>query len=100
MLKALGEDAEGPWSDIDVRRWFLTKALPWEYEREWQSIKERPGTLTFPASALSGVVIGCNAPPELADTVRGWVKKRRRKVTVHRAVKRRGAFALDVVPVA
>ena len=99
VLKALGKDAEGPWSDIDVRRWFLTKALPWEYEREWRSIKERPGTLTFPASALSGVVIGCNAPPELADTVRGWVKKRRRKVTVHRAVKRRGAFALDVVPV-
>ena len=32
-------------------------------------------------------------------SVREWVKRRRRRVTISRAVKKPGAFALDIEPV-
>jgi hypothetical protein len=98
LLSIADPDVEGRWSDLDIRSWFLTKARPWAYEREWRSIKEGSGTLPIPDAAIAGVVIGCNAPPEVEEKVRAWVQGRPRKVRLRRAVKRRGAFALDLVP--
>lgn len=80
----------------ELRSWFLAKSKLWEYEKEWRSIKRQTGKRQFPAAAISGIVIGCEASKEIEETVRKWIKGRRRKVILHRGVKQRSAFALVV----
>ena len=64
----------------------------WAYEREWRSIVPGPGPRKIPAAAISGVVLGHKATDEVEVMVRNWVRRRRR-------TKRKGAFALELVPI-
>ena len=99
LARLSDQDVKTQWTDREIRTWFLTKSSLWAYENEWRSIVPRPGLKRIPAAAISGVVIGCKADLETEETVRAWVKRRRHKVTLSRAVKKEGAFALDVVPI-
>ena len=99
LARIARKDVEAEWTDREIRSWFLTKSTLWQYEQEWRSIVPGPGLKRVPAAAISGVVIGYKADQATEDAVRDWVRRRRRKVSISRAVKRKGAFALDLVDV-
>jgi hypothetical protein len=99
LARIANQDVDAEWTDRDIRSWFLTKSILWKYENEWRSIVTCPGLKRVPAAAISGIIIGCNASEHTEQTVREWVKRRRRKVSISRAVKKEGAFALDIDPV-
>ena len=92
---------EGGIYQLVVPREFAERARfeLWQYEQEWRSVVSGPGLKRIPAAAISGVVIGYKADQATEDAVRDWVRRRRRKVSISRAVKRKGAFALDLVPI-
>jgi len=92
-------DLSKSWADEEVRAWFLTKSTLWAYENEWRSLKRGPGKHPIPAGAISSVIVGCVDTEKTLDLIRPWVARRRRKVALYRAMKRAGAFALDIVPV-
>jgi hypothetical protein len=94
MLK--GAEAEADQTLDLMKHWFFTKSAHWSYEKEWRAISARPGLNTFPAAALSGVVVGCvNTKSNLA-LVRECVKRRRRKVKLYVAEKVPSAFRLRI----
>lgn len=94
-----GKDVDEEWTDRDIHSWFLTKSTLWKYENEWRSIVSVPGPKQIPAAAISGVIIGCKASDETEQAVRDLVSRRRRKVSIYRAQKKKGTFALDIVPI-
>mgnify|MGYP001813079996 FL=1 len=99
LARLARDDVDAEWTDHEIRVWFLTKSLLWAYEREWRSVVPGPGLKKIPAATISGVVLGHKATDEVEVMVRSWVRRRRRKVTISRATKRKGAFALDLVPI-
>lgn len=48
----------------------LTKDICWKSENEWRVITKTPGPLTFPACALTGLIIGCRASAETKAKVK------------------------------
>ena len=99
LARIAKEDVDAEWTDKEIRSWFLTKSRLWKYDGEWRSIVPGPGLKNIPAATISGVVIGHKASPETEKAVREWVGRRRRKVTISRAIKVKGKFALDVSPI-
>jgi len=84
-----------------VQAALLTKASHWSYEREWRVIVPGTGTCnrTFAEEALSGVILGAQVSDASRCRVLRWLEGRRRVPTILRAVKSRGAYSLDLVPV-
>jgi hypothetical protein len=99
LERIAGKDVDEEWTDRDIHSWFLTKSSLWEYENEWRSIVSVPGPKRIPAAAISGVIIGCKASNETEQAVRDLVSRRRRRVSIYRAQKKKGTFALDIVPI-
>lgn len=99
LLRLAKRDVDTEWTDREIRSWFLTKSSLWQYEKEWRSILPGPGLKRIPAGAISGIVLGCKASLETEEVVRAWAQRRRRQVTISRALRRKGSFALDIVPI-
>ena len=99
LARIARKDVDAEWTDKEIRSWFLTKSTLWKYEKEWRSVVPGPGLKRIPAAAISGVVIGEKASAETEKIVHSWVGRRRRKVTISRARKVKGAFALDLDPI-
>jgi hypothetical protein len=47
-----------------------TKAKAWRYEKEYRSVRTRPGPVPFPPSALREIVFGRHADPQHQEQVR------------------------------
>jgi|SRR5581483_2775970 len=74
-----------------------TKAASWAYEREWRIINQEADSLHFfPSNCLSGVVLGCQIASENEDLMVKVLSQRRSPVTLYRAIKASGEFALRV----
>ncbi|UDF36839.1 UNVERIFIED_ORG: DUF2971 domain-containing protein [Shinella sp. XGS7] len=59
ILPLLCTDDEDSSAVLDL---YCTKALDWQYEKEWRCIHDEAGTLyTYPAQALTGIYVGPDA---------------------------------------
>jgi len=86
--------------DEQVAAFLLTKAIWWEYEREWRFIGYRngPGHRLFPPDALDAVILGCRTSPETRKIVLNMVAARPRPVPVLQAALGKETFDLELVP--
>lgn len=55
---------------VQLQKYFLTKAKRWEYEQEWRVIRPSGvGLVTFPPEMLTGIIIGARASRSTLETV-------------------------------
>jgi len=89
-----------PYEQI-VSALFLTKALHWDYEREWRLLDpdDGPGPKDFPNGFVSGVIIGCRMPDENRKRVSGWIRDYCPDATLYEARVSSTSYSLDIVPV-
>jgi len=81
--------------------WMLTKANHWAYEKEWRILdfENGPGSQSFPARCLSGVILGCRIPDMGRAKVLKWVGQFEHKVEVFQAKESPTHFRLNMEPV-
>jgi hypothetical protein len=73
----------------------LTKAIFWNYEKEWRLVETKDvGTRPFPPQALDGIYFGCRTSTEHKEMVRRWVVARGRPLELHQAVAEIDTFGL------
>jgi hypothetical protein len=82
---------------LAVARWFYVKSSHWQYEGEWRSLKSGPGPHSFPAQALTGVIVGCVNTEANLELIRAALKDRTPVVRLYRATRKRREFGLDIV---
>ena len=82
-----------------TRKVLLTKALHWEYEREWRIFDpdKGPGTRVFPAEMLIGVIFGCDMPHESSQLIWEWAKDRKIPLNIYEAGKKETEFGLEII---
>ncbi len=81
-----------------VEKLLLTKADFWSYEEEWRFIgyRARAGLRSFPAKALTAIVLGARTSPEDEALVRQWSEKT--GVELQRARTSSKDFRLEIGP--
>jgi hypothetical protein len=84
-----------------TRRLILSKYEGWSYEKEWRVIYGAEkricfGEHPFDPKSLSAIVFGCATTEQDKDKVRKWVKNGPCKPEFRQAVRRKGAFAIDI----
>lgn len=77
----------------------LTKSRHWKYEKEWRVIGSNSGVCKFPPESLTGVIAGCNIPPEDYDWLESLLKQRAHQVRLYRAIQRKNKFGLEIIEV-
>ena len=84
--------------DDDLMRLVCTaKARHWGYESEWRIVTNNAGAYKFPASCLTGVILGCRVSPDNERWVRDWIASRKPRPTLYRAVQVDHEFRLNVI---
>jgi hypothetical protein len=71
----------------------LIKDVCWKSEKEWRIITQAPGPLRFPASALTGLILGCRAS-DMTKTKLLKLGRRLPSVTFYQAMMRTEEFGL------
>jgi hypothetical protein len=76
----------------------LRKSDRWCYEQEWRLWRDATSTrlLPLPTDALTGVVLGCEMPPEDEEMVRGWAGQRSISIPVVKALISGESFGIDI----
>ena len=76
----------------------LTKALHWEYEKEWRIIDpiDGLGKQRFPPKLLVGVIFGCRMSDKHQDLVRDWCKNRQGYTSFYKAREALGTYSLEL----
>ena len=83
--------------EVAVRETMLTKAKPWEYEKEWRIITpERAGLHPFPDHCLTGVIFGCKMSEEHKEMIREWCKNRRPAITYYETRQSEDSYSLNI----
>ena len=86
--------------EVAVRETMLTKAKPWEYEKEWRIITpERTGLHPFPSRCLTGIIFGCRMLEKHKDMIREWCKNRRPAITYYEAQESEDSYSLHIVEI-
>lgn len=85
-------------NDEQVDLIFLTKYIGWSYEEEWRIIDHQngPGTRTYPAELLKGVIFGLRMPDPDRAKIRTWLQKRGHPVQFFEATQGERQFALEI----
>lgn len=105
VINMLAFGSRANWSqakeDDLVRKTLLTKAKCWEYEQESRIclLFDEKRLHVFPKRSLSGVIFGCQTPPEHVELVRKWCGNRQRPVALKRVQLRKGRYQLELVNV-
>ena len=77
----------------------LTKALAWQYEKEWRIIKlSGEGERRFPEELLVEVILGARMEQKDKEAVAEWVSERKSPVQLSQASVGPGSFSLDIAP--
>ncbi len=80
----------------------LTKSIDWKYEEEWRVIEPEtssdtgPGIKSFPADALSAVILGCKITPENRHRIKQWCRSRNPQPAIYWAEEKGNEFGLDL----
>jgi hypothetical protein len=87
--------------DERTRRLILSKYEGWRYEQEWRVIYGAEkgisyGEHPFDPKSLTAIIFGCATTESDKDKVREWVKKGSCKPEFRQAIRRKGAFAIDI----
>lgn len=86
----------------DLFNLLLTKASFWEYEEEYRLVRESPsdgaGHEPFAPNRLVSITFGLRTPPEVVETIKGWIRERRREVSLYQAQVDPKRFSLTVEP--
>lgn len=86
-------------NDVAMRKTLLTKSSHWAYEAEWRLIRDKgPGSASFPAHNLTGVIIGAMATPATLEAVKLWAKQRATPLNLYRASISSTRFELQISP--
>lgn len=79
----------------------LTKAMDWQYEKEWRIIEDRgKGEGLFPEELLVEVILGARMKQEDKEAVAEWIRERKSPVQLSQASVGPGSFSLDIAPYA
>lgn len=79
-----------------VDKLLLTKAIDWEYEREWRLVRTDGINLGhFPPQLLTGIILGTNISQENKQAVLGWTEKQSDSLAVYAAKRDSKAFRLN-----
>ena len=78
--------------------WMLRKAKHWDYEKEWRILdfEAGPGAKKFPASCLTGVVMGCRIPADEEAQLRQWIQTWPTNLQLYRARQSKTAFRIVI----
>lgn len=78
----------------------LWKSAEWSYESEWRicSVEVEDRQLPLPDGALTGIIFGCACSDETIAHYTHLAQSRRRPLALYKAIKREGAFFLNIVP--
>jgi hypothetical protein len=80
-----------------VESFLLTKALDWEYEKEWRIIDtDSSGEKVFPEELLVGVILGSCMLAEEKDYIVNLVRQRKYPVKIYQASVNKGSFSLNI----
>jgi len=73
----------------------LTKHASWCYEKEWRFVElDGEGFVNFPATALTGVIFGCEVQKSKLNAVMRYIKKRTQRPAIYRAFRDEREFKL------
>ena len=65
-------------SAVDLRRFLLTKARVWSYEKEWRIVSESSNTtIEYPPEALKRILVGAKATTRTVNALKRAVDTRR-----------------------
>jgi len=84
----------------DVLNLYCTKALDWQYEREWRCLHKKAGTVyTYPTEALTGVFIGPDAPYSTLEIIALVLAGQNPEVQLWQGKRSKSAFTVIFEPV-
>jgi len=79
-----------------VDKIYLTKALDWQYEKEWRVILPEQGRTPqkFNPNALASVYLGCQIDTSDKETIINWCLQRERRPKVYELTKEDASYTL------